>query len=522
MQLIKLRDGVTLEGVTPIRQVVVSHFAFHFKATNMDRHGVDNLFFKNLNPLESSSLTKPFSEVEVKPIVWDCDNYKSPGPDGINFGFIKDFWPEIQKDVLRFVLEFHQNDKLNKGLNFTVIALIPKVDSPLNDFRPISLVGCLYKILILDKGRMSFPNLWRKLIKECVGTTTTSVLVNGSPTKEFPLERGLRQGDPLSPFLLLLAAEGLNVLMKTMVERNLFTGWGNVCAMRAVLVLFENMPGLKVNFNKSMLVGVNIPDSCLRKKYGGLGVRQLREFNLVLLGKWCWRMLVDIVGLRGAWFGEHISKKVGDESNTLFLTDPWVDGTSLSERFGRLFDLAETQLCSVTKMALLGWGAGGAVWQRQLRGWEEEMLRECQTLLLNISLQVSILVWRLLRDSLPTKANLVTRDILSSEAHYCVSECGAVESAQQLILSCSTFGSLWPLVSSWIGSSLVDSHSILDHFVQFTHSAGGPTTRCSFMQLTDLLAIGLCGTSETLNCSEARHIHYSICWTRSSLFPIGG
>jgi hypothetical protein len=37
----------------------------------------------------------------------------------------------------------------------------------------------------------------------------------------------------------------------------------------------------------------------LRKEYGGLGVRQLKEFNIALLGKWCWRMLVDHGGL---WF----------------------------------------------------------------------------------------------------------------------------------------------------------------------------------------------------------------------------
>jgi len=41
--------------------------------------------------------------------------------------------------------------------------------------------------------------------------------------------------------------------------------WANVWAMRAVLVLFEAMSGLKVNFNKSMLVGVNVSDSWLNE-----------------------------------------------------------------------------------------------------------------------------------------------------------------------------------------------------------------------------------------------------------------
>jgi mannosylglycoprotein endo-beta-mannosidase len=58
-----------------------------------------------------------------------------------------------------------------------------------------------------------------------VSTATASVLVNSSPTGEFPSERGMRQGDPLSPFLFLLAAEGLNVMMRALVHSEIFTGY---------------------------------------------------------------------------------------------------------------------------------------------------------------------------------------------------------------------------------------------------------------------------------------------------------
>jgi len=50
---------------------------------------------------------------------------------------------------MRFIMEFHENGKLARGTNTTFIALIPMVKNPqkLNDFRPISLVGSMYKIL---------------------------------------------------------------------------------------------------------------------------------------------------------------------------------------------------------------------------------------------------------------------------------------------------------------------------------------------------------------------------------------
>jgi hypothetical protein len=105
------------------------------------------------------------------------------------------------------------------------------------------------------------------------------------------------------------------------------------------------------------------------------------------------------------------------------------------------------------------------------------------------SLKVSILVWRLLRYRLPTKTNLVSRGILAPEFHDCVTGCGGIETARHLFLSCSTFGSLWALVRSWIGFSAVDAFSLTDHFVQFTYSAGGLRARRSFLQLVWLACV---------------------------------
>ncbi|CAJ2636641.1 unnamed protein product [Trifolium pratense] len=139
-----------------------------------------------------------------------------------------------------------------------------------------------------------------------------------------------------------------------------------------------------------------------------------------------------------------------------------------------------------------------------------------------VPLKVSIFVWRLLRDKLPTKANLVTRGILSEAAHHCVSGCGGVESAQHLFLSCSTFDALWSLVSSWIGSSLVTAQTLSDHFVQFTGSTGVFEHDVLSCSLYGLLLCGLYGPKETIDCSEAQQTQCIICWTRSRLFPTGG
>ncbi|XP_058776663.1 uncharacterized mitochondrial protein AtMg01250-like [Vicia villosa] len=108
-------------------------------------------------------------------------------------------------------------------------------------------------------------------------------MVNGCPTKEFYVEKGLNQGDPLSPFLCVLIAEGLAGLIRKSVDNGTFRGvrinesnvvdifqfaddtlivgegsWNQVWAIKVGLKAFEMVSGLGINYHKSKLIGLNV------------------------------------------------------------------------------------------------------------------------------------------------------------------------------------------------------------------------------------------------------------------------
>lgn len=136
---------------------------------------------------------------------------------------------------------------------------------------------------VLEK--MKFPAKWCEWIMTCVMTASASILINRSPSNPFKLQRGLRQGDPLSPFLFVLIVEALNQMIKNATKLHLWQGIetcktgikishlqyaddtlmfcdANLESLKNIkraLVLFHLASGLQVNYYKSLLMGINTP-----------------------------------------------------------------------------------------------------------------------------------------------------------------------------------------------------------------------------------------------------------------------
>lgn len=73
-------------------------------------------------------------------------------------------------------------------------------------------------------SRVGFEAKWTNLIMRCISSISYSVLVNGKIEERFYPTRGLRQGDPLSPFLFLIYSKSLLTLMSLVIGQGLIRG----------------------------------------------------------------------------------------------------------------------------------------------------------------------------------------------------------------------------------------------------------------------------------------------------------
>ncbi|GJW46010.1 RNA-directed DNA polymerase, eukaryota [Tanacetum coccineum] len=351
-----LVEGDWVENPNMVKNEFLNHFKNRFDRPKSVRPMLNMEFPHHLNSMQQLDLEAEVSNEEIKKAVWDCGVDKSPGPDGFTFGFYKRFWSLIEKDVLAAVKYFFHYSRIPKGCNSSFIALIPKTPEAkmVKDFRPISLIGSLYKIIakilanrlvvvlgdivnevqsafvadrqILDGPfilnevlqwcklkkkhsfilkidfekaydsvrwdylddvlrKFGFGEKWCGWIQECLRSSWGSVLVNGSPTEEFQFFKGLKQGDPLSPFIFILVMESLHISFKRVVDAGMFNGivlnsvmhlshmfyaddavfmgqWStkNIDTIIYVLKCFHRASGLSINLSKSKLLGVVVSE----------------------------------------------------------------------------------------------------------------------------------------------------------------------------------------------------------------------------------------------------------------------
>ncbi|GJX67465.1 RNA-directed DNA polymerase, eukaryota [Tanacetum coccineum] len=255
-----LVDGNWISEPTAVKNEFFKHFQKQFSPPQSSSFRFDFVFPTRLSSDQVDTLECDVSYDEIKAAVWDCGTDKTPGPDGFSFEFFRRYWSFINQDVLMAVKAFFLDGQFPRGCNSSFTALIPKIQEA----------------------------KWCKWISGCLNNARGSVLVNGNPTSEFQFFKGLKQGDPLSPFLFILIMETLHLSFKRILSAGLYKGisitrsfmishlfyaddvifvgeWNdkNIQTLLNVLKCFYLASGLKINLHKIKLMGIGVNTSTI-------------------------------------------------------------------------------------------------------------------------------------------------------------------------------------------------------------------------------------------------------------------
>ncbi|XP_060182850.1 uncharacterized protein LOC132612777 [Lycium barbarum] len=250
---IRNKKGHWVEGNQDISEAAIDHFKDIFSGQNDDNLGnilrwiEPAITEEDNNTLEDTLHQKrllvaiyfPFSgtsychknmyydiptEDEIKQAVFSIDPNSVVGPDVFNDHFYQSTWNTIKGDLCNFVQAYFNGTNLTKFDTHTCLPLIPKVQAPTNfsQMRPISLCRLITENVLLAQeiihGMKESNKRGNLVIKldMLVSNNWYSIIINGTRFGFFHSSRGLKQGDPLSPTLFIIAAEvlsrGLNQL----------------------------------------------------------------------------------------------------------------------------------------------------------------------------------------------------------------------------------------------------------------------------------------------------------------------
>ncbi|GKB37721.1 RNA-directed DNA polymerase, eukaryota, reverse transcriptase zinc-binding domain protein, partial [Tanacetum coccineum] len=292
---------------------------------------------------------------------------------------------------------------------------------------PPSFVGDMPNVLTPDQimDKLGFSILRRSWIKGCLGNARTSILVNGSLTNEFEISKGLRQGDPLSPLLFILAMEGLHAFICKVVDLGIYIG---VCVSDDIISTKANALGCGAAKMPLKYLGVPVGcnmgrcsnwDAIVQKKISqAYSMECLVTFGLLF--KWLWRFLNQPLDLWGTVIKEiHGQNEVLIEHN-----DSWQWSLDISKGFS----VASARFLIDSHTLDTGSSA---------TGWNN-----------NIPIKVNVFLWRLTLNKLPTKMNFDRKciDVDSLLCPICLED---VETVNHTFFNCDMAKDLWALLAIW-------------------------------------------------------------------------
>ncbi|KAL0290170.1 UNVERIFIED_CONTAM: hypothetical protein Sradi_7056000 [Sesamum radiatum] len=349
-------SGETLTNRQEVIQEFISYFQTLIGGSSPIRT-VDLGFLQHelrqITPAEASLLVATVTAAEVKEAFFDIEVESAPGPDGFGSAFYRAAWPVVGQSMLEAVGEFSEQNAFVPGRSISDnILLAQELLAGYNQTRLPE--RCTLKVdiqkaydsvewdFLLEVLRLfNFPTHFITLIVQCVSTASFSVSLNGAIHGFFKGGRGLRQGDPMSPYLFVLVMEVGSALLRYRVQQSpqfqyhwkcKDLGLINLCFADDVLLFckadipsiklltetlseFATFSGLKVNPSKSQIIFsravqqrqqlldcVGFQEGSLPIKYLGI---PLTSSRLTLAD--C-RPLIDKVDTRLAgWNHQHLS-----------------------------------------------------------------------------------------------------------------------------------------------------------------------------------------------------------------------
>ena len=138
-----------LNNSKSITEEILLYFKKLYSSPPGESWRVKGIDWSPISGESASRLDSPFSEEEIFTAIFQLDRDKAPGPDGFTIVAFQDCWDVLKDDLVRVFAEFHSSRIINQNTNASFIVLLPKKiqTKKISNFRPISLITCLYKVI---------------------------------------------------------------------------------------------------------------------------------------------------------------------------------------------------------------------------------------------------------------------------------------------------------------------------------------------------------------------------------------